>query len=253
MIGLLGKKLGMSQVFDKDGRQVPVTVIQAGPCYVTALRTQEKDGYKAVQLAFDETKEKRKSKPELGQFAKAKVKPMRFVREIRTENLEGLQLGTQLGADSFEPGDYVDVRGISIGRGFQGVVKRYHFRAGEKAHGTKMGREPGSIGASAFPSRVIKGKKLPGQMGNEAVTVQYLQIVNVDKENNLLVIKGAVPGHDNAYVVIKSALKRKKENKWKIAASEKTKQPSQESQETSSKEASEAPSREVEKDSEVKS
>lgn len=215
MLGLLGKKVGMTQVFDEEGRQVPVTVLEVGPCYVTALRTEEKDGYKAVQLGFDTIKEKKLTKPKIGHLRKAKVKPLRFLHEIRS-NSDGLEVGAELNVDNFSEVGFVDVSGVSIGRGFQGVVKRHNFSGGEKAHGTKFGREPGSTGMSAYPSRVIKGMKFPGQMGNKKVTSRYLKVIKVDLENNLLVVKGNVPGVEGKYLVIKTALKEKKEHSWKV-------------------------------------
>ncbi|MCB9800176.1 MAG: 50S ribosomal protein L3 [Candidatus Omnitrophica bacterium] len=216
MIGLLGKKVGMTQVFDGEGRQVPVTVLQVGPCQVSEIRTKEKHGYTAVQLAFDACRPKNLNKAKVGHLKKSNIEPLRFVREIRTENIEGLTPGAKLRADNFAVGDFVDVEGVSIGRGFQGVVKRHHFKAGEAAHGSKMGREPGSTGQSAYPSRVIKGLRMPGHMGSERVTVQNLCVVQVDVENNLVALNGAVPGYDGSYLVIRDALKKRKDKKWKL-------------------------------------
>ena len=218
MIGLLGKKVGMTQLFDEEGRQVPVTVLQVGPCVVTQVKTKQKDGYNAVQLGFDEKKEKRTSKPLLGHFKKAGVSPRTFVREIRTDDLEGLEVGKELKADQFEVGEYVDVEGISIGKGFQGVVKRHHFKGGPKSHGSMFGRVAGSIGASSFPSRVVKGMRMPGQMGDRRATIQNLKVVKVDQENNLLVVKGSVPGTEDRFLVIRTALKKRKPRKWKVEA-----------------------------------
>jgi large subunit ribosomal protein L3 len=216
MIGLLGKKVGMTQIFDEEGQQIPVTVVECGPCIVTSVRTKEKNGYSAVQLGFDRAKERLVTSPSAGQFKKIGVAALKFVREIRTEELENVTVGSQILVDNFEAGDWVDVEGISIGKGFQGVVKRHHFRGGEKAHGSKMGREPGSIGSSAFPSRVIKGLGMPGHMGDEQVTTQNLKVVKVDAEKNLLAIRGAVPGVEGSYLVIRQALKRGKPRKWKV-------------------------------------
>lgn len=239
MIGLLGKKIGMTQLFEEDGRQVPVTVIQAGPCIVSNIRSSDKNGYTAVQLAFDPAKEKHVTKPKAGQFKKLKLGLHRFVKEIRTNEVEGLEIGTTLTVDNFEVGEFVDISGVSIGKGFQGVVKRHHFKGGEKAHGSKFGREPGSTGASAYPSRVIKGLGMPGQMGNENVTVQNLKVVQVNAEDNLLLVRGAVPGKQG-YLVIKSALKKTKSpKKWKLASSKETKDGGAEkSEEVSSKDVS---------------
>jgi len=216
MIGLLGRKVGMTQLFDAEGQEIPVTVLQVGPCVVTALRTKEKNGYNAVQLGFGEKPEKRTSKPLAGYFKKIGVAPRRFLREIRTDVLEGLEIGKELKVDHFEVGEYVDVEGISIGRGFQGVVKRHHFKGGAKSHGSMFGRVAGSIGASSFPSRVVKGMRMPGQMGNQRITVQNLKVVKVDPENDLLAVRGAVPGTEAGLLVIRTALKRGKERKWKV-------------------------------------
>jgi large subunit ribosomal protein L3 len=221
MIGLLGKKVGMTQLFDEQGRQVPVTVLEIGPCHITSVRTQDKNGYSAVQLAYGAAKEKRVSKPRLGQFKKANTPALRFVREIRTSEIEGLEVGGQLAVNNFEVGDFVDIEGTSIGRGFQGVVKRHHFKGGaSKSHGSMFGRVPGSIGASSFPSRVVKGMRAAGHMGNKRITVQNLKVVKVDAEENLLLIKGSVPGFVGQYLIVKTALKRGAKRKWKVQGSQ---------------------------------
>ncbi len=221
MIGLLGKKVAMSQIFSENGKQIPITVIEVGPCYVTDVRTKEKDGYSGVQLAFDKMREKLVNKPKAGLFKKAKVNTMRFVREIRTENTEGLKPGTELKVDNFSIGDFVDIQGTSIGKGYQGVVKRHHFKGGEAAHGAKFGRESGSISqGSAYPSRVPKGRKMAGQMGNKTITTQNLKVLEVDVEKNLLAVHGSVPGYDGAYVIIKTALKKGTDKKWTLKNSE---------------------------------
>ncbi len=217
MIGLLGKKIGMSQIFDNDGNQRPVTVLEVRDCYVADLKTKERDGYSAVKIGYGAAREKVLNRPHLGQLKKAGIKPVKVLREIRTEEIEGLEVGTQLTAANFEVGDYVDIEGVSIGRGFQGVVKRHHFKGGEAAHGAKFGREAGSIGqGSAFPSRVPKGRRMAGQMGNKRVTVQNLQVAKVDAEHSLVVVHGAVPGSEGGYVIIRSALKRGNPKKWKV-------------------------------------
>jgi large subunit ribosomal protein L3 len=203
MKAIIGKKIGMTQVFDQNGQVVPVTVIQAGPCWVVQKKTQETDGYDAVQIGFDEVKEKRATKPRIGHFAKAGVKPQRVLREVRGES--DLEVGAEFRADVFEPGATVHVTGTSKGKGFQGVVKRHGFSGGPATHGSKTGRIPGSIGNSAYPGRVIKGKKLPGQMGNERVSVRNLTVMGVDAEQNLIWIKGAVPGGPGGYVFIRGA------------------------------------------------
>lgn len=221
MIGLLGKKVGMSQLFDADGQQIPVTVVEAGPCFVTAVRTKEKNGYVAAQLAFDAVKEKRLNKAKLGGLRKANLGTLNFFKEIRTEDVSNLSVGSELRADNFEVGEFVDVRGISIGKGFQGVVKRLNYKGGaSKGHGSMFGRVPGSIGAQAggrgCRKKVRKGKGLPGQMGNEQVCVKSLKVMKVDAENNLLVLKGSVPGFEGGYLMICSALKGGKKSAWKV-------------------------------------
>lgn len=221
MVGLLGKKLGMSRIFDEDGRQIPVTVLEVGPCYVTAIRTKEKNGYQAVQLGFDTVKEKRLSKPKLGVYKKLGLPPLYFKREIRSESLENLAVGNQVSVENFEVGDYVDVIGTSIGKGFQGVVKRLGYTGGGAGHGSMFGRVPGGIGSSAggrgCRKKVRKGKGLPGHMGNERVSIQNLKVVKIDVEKNLLVLEGSVPGFEGNYLVVQTALKRgKKNNAWKV-------------------------------------
>ncbi|MDD5216924.1 MAG: 50S ribosomal protein L3 [Candidatus Omnitrophica bacterium] len=224
MIGLLGKKIGMTQTFKEDGQQVPLTVIKVGPCPILDIRTKEKHGYTAVRLAFDPRKEKSFNRPQVGQFKKLHLPTMRFVREIRTPDTTGLEIGGSLFVDNFEVGDYVDIQGTSIGHGFQGVVKRLHYKGGYNAHGTKMGREPGSIGAKAggrgCRKKVLKGKGLPGHMGDETVTIQNLQVAIIDKDNHLLAVKGTVPGKKGAYLVIKTAVKRGKTRKWKLESTQ---------------------------------
>ncbi len=196
---ILGKKLGMTQVFDEDGRIVPVTLIEAGPCWVSQVKAREKDGYQSVQIGFEEIKDKKVKKPQRGHLAKLKIKNekfknVRWFREFKVEKAEEYKLGDKITVDVFNQGEIVKVSGISKGKGFQGVVKRHGFSGFPATHGTKHGlRAPGSIG-SAFPERVFKGKKMAGRMGNERVTLQGLKITQIDKENNLLAIKGAVPG-----------------------------------------------------------
>ena len=221
MIGLLGKKLGMTQVFDEEGKQIPVTILKVGPCWVTDIRTDERDGYQAVQLGFDAAKEKHLSRPQIADYKKKKVSPVRFVREIRTAEVDGISVGQQLKVDNFEVGDKVDIEGTSIGKGFQGVVKRHGYKGAQtKSHGSKHGRETGSIGNSAYPSRVFKGKGMAGQMGNENVTTQNLRVVQVDQENDLLVVRGAVQGSEGSYLVIRTSLKKgPKDRKWKVLES----------------------------------
>ena len=216
MIGLLGKKIGMTQIFDREGKSVPVTVLQVGPCSILDVKNKEKHGYQAIQLGFDEKKESRTNKPELGFFKKKNLKPMRFVKEIRTEQLEGLEIGKELHVNNFAVGDYVDITGTTMGRGFQGVVKRHQFTGGERGHGSMFGRVAGSIGASSFPSRVVKGMRMPGHMGNERLTVQNLKVEKIDLENHLMAVHGAVPGRENSYLIIHEAIKRKRPRKWRM-------------------------------------
>ena len=203
MIGLMGKKVGMTQVYGEKGEVVPVTVIEAGPCTVTEVRTLERDGYTALQLGFGTNKEKRFSRPVLGQFKKRNLPPSRFLREFRVADVSAFQPGQKLTVDLFEAGQSVDVQGVTKGRGFQGVVKRYGFVAGHASHGPTHGKQPGSIGASAFPSRVVKGKRLPGRMGGENLTIRNLKVFAVDAEQNLLLVRGAVPGPTNGLVFVK--------------------------------------------------
>lgn len=206
MLGLIGRKVGMTQIFLENGAAVPVTVIEAGPCPVVDVRTAERDGYKAVQLAWGEVKEKKLSKAEVGHLKSKNLGPMRHLREFRTERGD-LKTGDTLSVDLFEVGQKVDVIATSIGRGFQGVVKRHHFRGGPASHGCKTKDMPGSVGQSAWPSRVIKGKRLPGQMGNKRITVKNLQVVRIDKERNLVVLRGAIPGAVNGLVLVRQVIK----------------------------------------------
>ena len=205
MSGLLGKKIGMTSIYDDGGKIIPVTVIEAGPCVVTQVRTKEKDGYDAIQLAFDEKKEKNTTKAMKGHFAKANTTPKKLVKEFsRFEQGHRKQMGDTLTVDVFMEGEFVDVSGVSKGKGFQGVVKRHHFNGvGQQTHGQHNRlRKPGSIGACAYPSRVFKGLRMGGHMGARNVKVTNLQIVQIVPDKNLLVVKGAVPGHNNGYLKI---------------------------------------------------
>jgi large subunit ribosomal protein L3 len=204
--GIIGKKVGMTQVYTDDGRAVPVTVIQAGPCVVVLRRSKEKDGYSAVQLGLVEgRKVKRVTKPMKGHFDKAGLPPCRVLREVRVEEAAEVKVGDKISVEIFAAGDAVDVVGVSKGKGFQGVVKRHHFRGGAATHGSMFHRAPGGIGASAFPSRVIKGMRAAGHMGSDRVTVRNLKVVRVDAGNNLLVVRGAVPGAGGGYVFIRKS------------------------------------------------
>jgi len=205
--GIIGKKLGMTQIFTEDGTRIPVTVVQAGPCVVTQKKLQNVDGYSAVQVGFESMEASRATKPVLGHCTKSGQGVFRYLREIKLENADGMNLGDSLTVDQFLPGEYVDVTGTSIGKRFQGVIKRWNFKGGRASHGSRFHRAPGSIGASATPSRVFKNKKMPGQMGNEKVTVQRLQIVRIDAADNLMLIKGAIPGHKNNIIIIKQSIK----------------------------------------------
>ena len=205
--GIIGKKLGMTQIFTEDGTRIPVTVIQAGPCVITQKKTSDTDGYSAVQVGFDSMSAAAATKPVLGHCTKAGQGVFRYLRELQLDGMSELKIGDMLTVDQFQPGDYVDVTGTSIGKGFQGVIKRWNFSGGRASHGSRFHRAPGSIGASATPSRVFKNKKMPGQLGNERVTVQRLQIVRVDVSENLLLVKGAVPGHRNNVILIKNSVK----------------------------------------------
>jgi large subunit ribosomal protein L3 len=204
MSAILAKKLGMTQVFQEDGSVARVTVLEAGPCPVTAIRTPERDGYQALQLAFGATKEKHLSKPELGHLKKADAPPMRHLAEFRDEGAEGPQLGEAVTVESFEVGARVKISGITKGKGFQGTIKRHNFASGPKSHGSHNVRAPGSIGASATPSRVMKGIRGPGQMGNKRVTQKGLEIVAVDAKENLLLLRGSVPGPSGGVVEVRS-------------------------------------------------
>jgi large subunit ribosomal protein L3 len=203
--GLLGKKLGMTQIFDETGRVIPVTVLQVGPCVVTQLKTQERDGYEAVQLGFGDSK--RLNKPERGQ-RKAAGTNSRYLREMKANDISGYEVGQVLDCSIFEVGARVDVAGTSKGKGFQGTVKRHGFAGGPKTHGqSDRHRAPGSIGSSATPGRVFKNMKMAGQMGNERKTVQGLEVVRVDPEKNLVLVRGSVPGHDDNLLIVRTSVK----------------------------------------------
>jgi len=205
--GLIGRKLGMTQVFVGGEELIPVTVVQAGPCTVIQKRTRDVDGYDAIQIGFEEVKPHRANKPTLGHFKKASSAPLRILREIRVENVEEYEVGQVLKADLFSPGDRVDVVGVSKGKGYQGVMKRHGFAGGRATHGSMFHRRPGAISAHEAPGRVFKGKKFPGQMGNKRVTVQNLQVVDVDPERNIILIRGAVPGAKNGALMVRNAVK----------------------------------------------
>ncbi|HAY34699.1 MAG TPA: 50S ribosomal protein L3 [Ignavibacteria bacterium] len=203
MIGILGKKIGMTTIFESNGNMVPCTVIEAGPCYVTQIKNKTKDGYNAVQIGFEDKKEKNSSKPVIGIFKKINTPVQRYIREIRDHSSEELKAGDVIKVDIFKEGDNVKVTGISKGKGFQGVVKRHGFAGGVRTHGqSDRERAPGSIGGSSYPSRVFKGQRMAGRMGNERITVRNLKVMKVFSDSNLILIKGAVPGAKTGLVEI---------------------------------------------------
>ena len=207
--GIIGKKIGMTQIFDANGKVVPVTVVEAGPCPVTQKKTLENDGYESVQLGFQDVKVERLTKPLKGHFAKADVAPKKVLKEFRLSDISGVNVGDVIKADIFAAGDMVDVTGTSKGKGTAGAIKRWNFSRLKETHGTgPVARHAGSLGACSDPSRVYKGKKLAGHLGNEKVTVQNLSIVKIDAENNLIAIKGAIPGPKGSFVVIKDTCKK---------------------------------------------
>jgi len=203
MIGLIGKKVGMTSLFTESGESVNVTVIEAGPCTVVEVRTPGHNGYAAVQLGFGSNKESRFTRPVLGQFKKKNLPPSRTLREFRVGDASGYQIGQSLTVALFEKGESIDVEGTTKGRGFAGVIKRHKFSGGSASHGPTMGREPGSIGSSAYPSRVIKGIRLPGRMGGKRLTTKNLKVFHVDPEQNVILVRGAVPGPVNGLVYVK--------------------------------------------------
>jgi large subunit ribosomal protein L3 len=201
---LIGKKIGMTQIFEESGRVVPVSVIEAGPCPIIQVKTLEKEGYAAIQIGFDETKESRVNKPEAGHFKKAGVAVRRILREIRVNDASTFKVGDTLDVKLFEGAKIVHVTGTSKGRGFAGTIKRHNFERGRKTHGNKNYREPGSVGSSAYPSRIMPGKRMPGRMGGVKRTTRNLTLVQIDAENNLLFIKGSIPGANNGIVFVRS-------------------------------------------------
>ena len=205
--GLIGKKVGMTQIFDEKGMIIPVTVIEAGPCVVSQVKTVETDGYNAIQLGFGEVKSSKVNKPKAGHFAKANVEAKKHLREFRCEEPAELKVGDEVKADVFAQGEKVDIQGISKGKGFQGVIKRHGQHRGPMGHGSMYHRRPGSMGPTSTPGRVFKGKKLPGHMGVQKITIQNLEIVKVDMDKNVLLVKGSVPGPKGAILKIKTSVK----------------------------------------------
>ena len=204
---LIGRKVGMTQIFDEEGKVIPVTAIEVGPCTVTQIKTVEQDGYTAVQLGFGEVKERKLNKPELGHLSKNKLAPKKYLREFRLDSVEGMNVGDELKADVFSVGDRVDIQGTSKGKGFQGVIKRHGQSRGPMGHGSMYHRRPGSMGPTSTPGRVFPGKKLPGHMGSVTVTIQNLEVVKVDLDKNVILVKGSVPGAKGSILKIKSSVK----------------------------------------------
>ena len=207
---ILATKVGMTQIFNEDGQLIPVTVLQAGPCVVTQVKTEENDGYAAVQVGYGEIREKLVNKPEKGHFDKAGVAAQRFVKEFRFENAAEYTVGQEIKADIFADGDHIDATAISKGKGFQGAIKRHGQSRGPMAHGSKFHRHQGSNGSATTPGRVFKGKGMPGQMGAKRITIQNLEVVRVDAENNIILVKGAVPGPKKSLVTLKETVKTDK-------------------------------------------
>ena len=205
--GIIGKKVGMTQIFDEVGNVIPVTVIETTPNTVVQIKTIEKDGYNAIQLGYGEIKDKHINKPEKGHFSKANLTPKKHLREFRVEDIENYKVGDEVKADIFQAGEKIDVQGITKGKGFQGVIKRHGQHRGPMGHGSMYHRRPGSMGSTSTPGRVFKGKKLPGHMGKNTVTIQNLDVVKVDMDKNVILIKGSVPGAKGAILKIKSAVK----------------------------------------------
>ena len=207
--GLIGKKIGMTQIFDEQGKVIPVTVIEAGPCVVAQVKTVETDGYDAIQLGFGDIKESKINKPEKGHFAKSKLTPKKHLREFRLDSVENIKVGDGLKADTFTAGDQLDIQGTSKGKGFQGVIKRHGQSRGPMGHGSMYHRRPGSMGPTSTPGRVFKGKKLPGHMGCQTITIQNLEVVRVDLDKNVILVKGSVPGAKGAILKLKTSVKNK--------------------------------------------
>ena len=204
---IIGRKVGMTQIFDEKGNVIPVTVIEAGPCSIVQIKSEETDGYNAVQLGFGNVKENKVNKPEKGHFTKVKVTPTKHLREFRLADVSNVKVGDEIKADVFSAGELVDIQGITKGKGFQGVIKRHGQSRGPMGHGSMYHRRPGSMGACSTPSRVFKGKKLPGHMGTNTVTIQNLKVVRVDLDKNVILVKGSVPGNKGVILKIKDAVK----------------------------------------------
>ena len=214
MVGIIGKKLGMTTVFDETGNAIAVTVVEAGPCTVMQIRDNEKDGYSAIQLGYGSIKEKHLKKPQIGQFKKMNLEPKKYLKEFRIDNTSSYSVGQELKVDIFQAGDFIDVSSLSKGRGFAGVMKRHNYDGGPMSHGSNFRRRAGSIGCNSYPSRVWKGKGMPGHMGNALTTIQNLKVIDIRAEDNLIMIKGAIPGAVNSIVKLTSSVKKinKKKN-----------------------------------------
>ena len=204
---LIGKKIGMTQIFDEKGKVIPVTAIEVGPCTVVQIKTVEQDGYQAVQLGFSDVKESKLNKPEIGHFTKVKLALKRYLREFRVDSVEGINVGDELKADVFAAGDRVDIQGTSKGKGFQGVIKRHGQSRGPMGHGSMYHIRPGSMGSTTTQGRVQKGKKLPGHMGVSTITIQNLEVVKIDLDKNVILVKGSVPGNNGAILKIRQSVK----------------------------------------------
>ncbi len=244
-IGLFGKKIGMTRIFLENGTAVPVTVIEVQPSVITQIKTKDKDGYSALQLGYGERREKHTVKSQKALFQKVGTAFKDVLYEIRLNNdIDNINLGEELGIDNFEAGDIVDVSGISIGKGFQGVMKRHHFSGGRGSHGDKTGRRSGSIGQSSYPSRVFKGMKGPGRMGGEQVTVQNLKVIKVDVDNNILAVEGAVPGPKNNILRVSISLKEGTDKELKIKGKKKSEKKTDVPEVVTADKGKEAPSQE---------
>ena len=207
MKAIIGKKIGMTQIFDEHGKVIPVTVIEAGPCVVSQVKSVETDGYNAIQLGYGDVKASKMNKPSKGIFDKLKIAPKKHLREFRMDSVEGVEVGTEIKADTFVAGDKIDVQGTTKGKGFQGVIKRHGQSRGPMGHGSMYHRRPGSMGPTSTPGRVFKGKKLPGHMGRVTVTIQNLDVVRVDMDKNVILLKGSVPGAKGAILKLRTSVK----------------------------------------------
>lgn len=209
MVGIIGKKLGMTTVFDETGNAVAVTVVEAGPCTVMQIRDNDKDGYSAIQLGYGSVKEKHLKKPQIGQFKKANIEPKKYLKEFRIDNISPYSVGQEVKVDIFQTGDFIDVSSLSKGRGFAGVMKRHNYDGGPMSHGSNFRRRAGSIGSNTYPARVWKGKGMPGHMGNTFTTIQNLKVIEIRHEDNLIMVKGSIPGAINSIVKLTASVKKR--------------------------------------------